>query len=336
MEYLNDKEFNFVLHHSNLPNDEIALYLKKKPKTIAQAKKDLGIKNEKCRDWTNEEIEFLKKNYGKMRVSELIPVLHRSRASITGKANRLGLHANLPEVPHGRKWSDDEIEYLIAHQHDSYNDIATHLNRNPSSITNKLFTLGLRKRNRKGWTQKEEEYLYNNLSAKSYAEIGKTLHRSPEAVRNYAIRKQYRKFEGILTLSELSRIFDLDLHYIRRYWIDKHSMPVQKRSIGGRMYYSINPDRFWEWVSEHRNIISLQKYEQGSIMPEPANLSELMDTTRKVAKNHHRPMTTKERERICYEHNTNGLSIKSLARKYGRSENAIAHISSNKARIPRL
>ncbi|WP_073977614.1 hypothetical protein [Erythrobacter donghaensis] len=96
-------------------------------------------------DWKDDELTFLRENYGRMSGAKLAECMGRTKAAVYTKANVLGL-------VHGyiRPWSQDEMEALrIAHdQGIAIADLAEALGRNPISVskfaTNHEFRFGRR------------------------------------------------------------------------------------------------------------------------------------------------------------------------------------------------
>lgn len=96
-------------------------------------------------DWSDEDLTFLRENYGKMSGTKLAQRMGRTKAAIYTRANVLGL-------VHGyiRPWSQDELQALrIAHDHGiAIADLAEALGRNPISVskfaTNHEFRFGRR------------------------------------------------------------------------------------------------------------------------------------------------------------------------------------------------
>ena len=96
-------------------------------------------------DWSDEDLTFLRENYGKMSGTKLAQRMGRTKAAIYTRANVLGL-------VHGyiRPWSRDELQALrIAHDHGiAIADLAEALGRNPISVskfaTNHEFRFGRR------------------------------------------------------------------------------------------------------------------------------------------------------------------------------------------------
>ena len=99
-----------------------------------------------AKKWLNEELDFLKKNYGVMPIDELCEYLGRSKPSIIHKADR-------EDITAPRQWSDEEIQYLKDnYKTHTYKQLSEHLNRTKSAIDLKINRLGLVK----------SQYTYNH------------------------------------------------------------------------------------------------------------------------------------------------------------------------------
>lgn len=87
--------------------------------------------------WTQEELEFIKNNYGKMTAQELADQLGRTESSVTHKLVR-------HEIKSPREWSDDELQYIKDHYKDMTNsEIAKALGRTKAAVDLKINRLGL-------------------------------------------------------------------------------------------------------------------------------------------------------------------------------------------------
>lgn len=323
--YFTEEELNYIFRHKDYPNEELAYLLKRKPEDIVHAKKELRIDPFIKREWTAEEENFLKQNYRKLTYKQMALQLHRSSASISRHAFQLGITEGKPKQTRGKPWTEKEILYISEHHKDDPKDIARYLDRNESSVLNKLTRLGFRQRNRKGWSEKEDDYLYMNYSTKSYKEIARKLHRTKAAVKGRATKLGIHKFDECISLRELGRLLSVDVNHIRTYWIRDNGLPAKKIPNGSSIYYAVEPEDFWKWVDTHRDIISLQNYARGTLIPEPDNITELFQTTKKVSKKHHQPILPSERRAIVKDYDS-GISIPTIAERYGRSKSSIRHM----------
>ena len=52
-------------------------------------------------------------------------------------------------------------------------------------------------------------------------------------------------------------------------------MPAEKKQKGPWIYYSIAGEEFWEWYEEHKELVPINTYEFGTILPEPESIRRL-------------------------------------------------------------
>ena len=98
------------------------------------------------KQWTEEELNYIKDNYGKIPIKEISLKLNRSISSIKHKAER-------DAIKSPREWTDEEIGYLKEnYKTKTYKELSQHLNRTKSAIDLKINRLGLKK----------EKYTYNH------------------------------------------------------------------------------------------------------------------------------------------------------------------------------
>lgn len=83
--FFSEQELYYIREHSTWPAEEIAKTLNKTVSDVVLARKTLGLPTYTKRDWNNEEVQFVKANYGKLSVPEMVPLLHRTRHSIQRK-----------------------------------------------------------------------------------------------------------------------------------------------------------------------------------------------------------------------------------------------------------
>lgn len=103
-------------------------------------KKKHKIREGKPREWTQEEITFLKEEYGKKSMKGIAKKLDRTVFSINAKSGQLGLKKSI------RRWSDEENQYLRSHYKQlSMSDLASVLQRTPAGIYVHANNLGLDK-----------------------------------------------------------------------------------------------------------------------------------------------------------------------------------------------
>ncbi|WP_297639659.1 hypothetical protein [uncultured Clostridium sp.] len=89
--------------------------------------------------WTNEEIEFLKKNYRKLESKEIAKKLNRTEKSVQSKLYELKLNK--------KKFSEEEIKFIEDNIERSDEYLAKKLNRDKISIHRKVLRLKLERTN---------------------------------------------------------------------------------------------------------------------------------------------------------------------------------------------
>jgi len=138
-----EEEVRFIIeNYGKMSARMIALKLNRPIKSvrtkIEQLRRDGMIKNRVLEEWSDEEIEFLKNNYGKMKIAEIAKALNKNVFTVKNKAIKLGLRKKPP------KWTQDEIEYLKSNYGKiPTTEIAEVLGRSVGAIYSKANELGL-------------------------------------------------------------------------------------------------------------------------------------------------------------------------------------------------
>lgn len=111
------------------------------------AGRELGLKRKIVKQWSLEEINYLKANYSILPIDEIeLHLTNRNRDSIINKASQLKLtsYNKLEQI-----YSDDEIDFLICnYKTKTDNYISKNLGRSTSSVKNKRLELNLFKVNK--------------------------------------------------------------------------------------------------------------------------------------------------------------------------------------------
>lgn len=130
----------------------------------------------KFKNYTQEELNYLKDNYLDKNVKELAKILGKTSGSISYAIRELGLLKQKHQP-----WSDEEIQFLKDHYIDmTSEEISQHINHSVNAINTQRDRLHLIRNNL--WEENEVEFLRNNFSKMSYKEIGNKLGRSASAV----------------------------------------------------------------------------------------------------------------------------------------------------------
>lgn len=142
-------------------------------KLILEDIQNCPYRNVKHKEWTKDEIQYIKDNYKVKSTKEIAIELKRNDMSIYHKARKLGLAK--PILNPAKKWTDEEVQFLK----DNYQllsgpQIAKKLNRAKSHINHKACKLKLKKIF-KGLSFTEEEFLEAIKNSKNHVEATKKL-----------------------------------------------------------------------------------------------------------------------------------------------------------------
>lgn len=156
----------------------------------------------KIRNYTNEDIEYIKNNYTKLTAKQIAEILNKSENSIYNAIRKLGLKKQLH-----KSWSNSENTFLKENYLSMSNsELAKALNRSFNSISAQLDRLNLVRT--KTWTDEEEKYLINNFKRLSHKEMGEALNRTEQAVRAKCFDLNLYKKDMPWTENELNYVKD--------------------------------------------------------------------------------------------------------------------------------
>lgn len=165
---------------------EIAKELNRTLASIQARAKRLNIKLHERKIYTNEEDNFLKDNYGKISLRKISKILNRDRTSIIKRAGRLGIKLNNAN----NKYTKKEIETLVrmVDKYYTIGQIAKKLNRSETSIMRRMRLMKIKIKKIRNyspnkWTEKDKQFLINNINKMSPTIIAKKLGRSYDAVK---------------------------------------------------------------------------------------------------------------------------------------------------------
>ena len=81
------------------------------------------------RKWNEEELQFLRENYGVLSLEEIAKKLNRTVSSIMHKAKRNGIKSVCKSE---QRWTDEQVQYLI----DNYKLKTNKEKRNLNNLSN--------------------------------------------------------------------------------------------------------------------------------------------------------------------------------------------------------
>jgi hypothetical protein len=140
------EEIDYLIEHQGkLTYKMIGNVLGRSEASVSNKAKRMGIADKRnCirgRTWTEEELQYMRDNYGKVSIAQMRAHLKRKRNSIQEKAQRMGL--TQPKKTESVPWTQKEINYLKRNYEKQGSDvIAAHLNRTVSGVRGKAQLLG--------------------------------------------------------------------------------------------------------------------------------------------------------------------------------------------------
>ena len=148
----------------------------------------------KFRNFTNEEVEYIKQNYANSTVKNIAKHLNKNTSCIYNVIRKLGIL----KQPHN-KWTEDEINFLKNNYINmTSEEISKYINHTIDAINTMRDRLGLIRN--ANWTNDEVEFLKCNFDKMSHDNIGKQINKTESAVR--------------------AKCFDLNLYKKEKPWED--------------------------------------------------------------------------------------------------------------------
>jgi len=139
--------------------------------------------------WTDEEIEYLEENYGKIPAKEIAKKLGRGKAGVYSKAEALELDGNRGHWAGDKRvgaWTDEEVEFLVDHYLElGAEECARQLGRTVAAVHGKVRqTDGGRPSigPKVEWTEKELEFLRENYQTMAIDDLVQKLGRTKQAI----------------------------------------------------------------------------------------------------------------------------------------------------------
>lgn len=186
------------------------------------------------RNFTNEEVEYIKQHYFSATVNEIAECLNKKPSSVYNVIHKLGIL----KQPHN-KWTEDEINFLKNNYIEmTSEEISNHINHSIDAINTMRDKLGLVRN--PSWTDEEVKFLVSNFSLMSHNDIGEWL----------------GKTQGAIT----AKCFDLNLYKKEKPWeqweldfVKDNYMEMSKKEISEIL------DRSFDAIQVKANRMGLKK-----------------------------------------------------------------------------
>lgn len=168
---------------------DIAEHLHKAPQTIHRAMRKMKLY--KNPQWTEDDICFLKENYGKLSNKAIGLKLDRTAKAVSGKAHGLGLVKN----PSCTNWTEEELDILKQNVSKlDYEELHKLLpNRTITAIYNKVYELQLNSEEFRGYKKLKSEhilFILENCHRMTDKELAYRFNVSESAI--VAVRKKHK------------------------------------------------------------------------------------------------------------------------------------------------
>lgn len=164
---------------------EIAKLLKRTECSIIDKAKKMGIDYTiSGRIFTDEELEYIKANWGIISVSDIARNLKASRSMIETQANKLGL----PKLGHlNYKWTDEKIEKLRnLSKNKTITELASIFKTTNNAISNVACENNIELINSRDWTDEEISLLKEYAKTMDSSQIANKMNKSIKTVRSQA------------------------------------------------------------------------------------------------------------------------------------------------------
>jgi hypothetical protein len=140
--------------------------------------------------WTEEEVEYLKENYGTVSAREIAETLGRGLPGLHSKAATLGLDGRVGHWSHAKRvgaWTKEEIEFLKANYLTlGAEACARQLGRTKAAVHGKIRKVGGGRPSigpKVEWTEDELSFLRENYQIMSWEEMAQKLGRTEQAIQ---------------------------------------------------------------------------------------------------------------------------------------------------------
>ncbi len=178
------KEIRFVRENMyHFTTEEIAVQLKRSINSIEYMKDILSydIMSNEPHTWTEEEDEYLRKNYNKISNHEIANYLKISKDVLIERLNVLGI------LRKKHMWTEDEDFFIIENYGKiTMKKIANHCHVSQYVLVSHLKAIGIyKKRSDYNWTEEDNNYIFSKYQKETMKEIAKRFDVSVDMLRKH-------------------------------------------------------------------------------------------------------------------------------------------------------
>ena len=282
--------------------------------------------NGKKREFSDEEIEYIVKNWGKESPNKMRSKFNCSWEAICRVAKSKGL-----EIPTSNVWTPEEIEKLrlLATKY-HYSKIAKLMNKTEKAVYLKARKLGITLiQDRKEWTKEEEKTLAELWGTKSIEKIAKKMKRSVFSLKVKAGRMglgpMIQNNYEFITVSDICELLQVKRDRVMTTWVHL-GLNLQKHQVTkNRTYYVITLEDLKHFLENNQNEWDSRILEENILGIEPEWLKEKRRKDIRENPTGYRKWTEdeiKQAESLLKM----GKSYLEIAKKIKRSELAVAYL----------
>lgn len=172
------------------------------------------------------------------------------------------------------------------------------------------------------WTQKEINFIKENLGTMKVPTMAQHLNRTETAVLLKMKRlglSNTKSFTGQLTMHELSNLLKIDSKSVN-LWMKNHGLKFTKKATRNtKQFYFIKPEDFWDWALHNKERVDFSKIEPNAIVPEPEFVREERGNSKST---NYKSWTTKEIN-IMFGLISSGNTFSDVGKRLDRSSTSI-------------
>lgn len=277
----------------------------------------------KWQEFTNEDIEYIIKNWGKESTYIMKDKLECSRYAVCKVAELHGLQ--IPKTNFWTKEEEDKLRQLASKYY--HTDIAVIMNRTDNAICSKAKKLGIKLIPYEArWTKEEEELLSDLWGYKSVEYISNKLNRNVSAVKEKAYKlglgSMINNNYDVITLSDLCKLLNVSYIKVVNTWVNLGLKLKRKKLSDSKSYVVIYLKDLIDFLEKNQNEWDSEYLEKNILGPEPNWLKEkrIKDSTEKTS---FRRMWTDEEIQKVEQLYKNGMSYLQISKEVNRTKNAV-------------
>lgn len=181
----------------------------------------------------------------------------------------------------------------------------------------------------RNWTEEDINILKELWGTKTIPQIAKKMGRSINAVKIKSTRLKLGAFKfnsEYLTVTQISRILNIDTHTILDRWIDKYNLKYKLVAPSGVLQFKyVNIDDLLEWLKNNQDKWNSTRLEEYGLGVEPQWLKEKRKTDVDIPKRKSYKWTKQEDQKLILYYKQGKLTYKQIGEKLNRSESAVDH-----------